>query len=339
MTDFVRNAWYAACWGVDLGEAPVARTVLGEDIALFRTGSGRVAAVEDCCPHRFAALSMGSVEGERLVCGYHGMQFDCDGVCVAVPGQKNVPARTRVRAYPVVEKYGLVWVWPGDVGRATAATLPDVHWLDAPGWRSVTGTTQYDCNWVLLVDNLIDLSHTTFVHKSTIGTGAVADTPVTTSREGDIVTVTRNMNDTEPSKFYRELGGFDGRIDRWHRIWLEPPSTVIIDAGGVPAGTNDPTQGIDTRIISVLTPVDSRTVNQFWGFSRDFRLDDDEIDAVIARSIEFTFDEDRVIMARQQENMEKRPDRPMMNNAADAGVVLARRVIDEMRTAESAGNA
>lgn len=336
MTSFIRNAWYAACWSHELEAVPQAKTILGEELAVFRTESGVAGAVEDCCPHRFAPMTMGTVQGENIVCGYHGMAFGCDGVCVEIPGQKNIPSRARMRSYPVIERNTLVWVWMGDPARADESLLPDVHWLDAPGWKSVTGTTRYDCNWVLLVDNLLDLTHTTFVHKSTIGTDDVAHTPVTTEQNGDIVTVTRVMKDTTPSNFYKRVGGFNGKIDRWQKIWLDPPSTVIIDAGGVPAGTNDKSRGIDTRIISVLKPVDERTVDQIWSFTRDTCLDDTELDADIEKSIVHTFNEDIEFLAGQQLNMEKRPDRRMLNNTADAGVVQARRVIDGLLAAEVA---
>jgi vanillate O-demethylase monooxygenase subunit len=189
---------------------------------------------------------------------------------------------------------------------------------------------------VLLVDNLLDLTHTTFVHQSTIGTEDVANTPVTSERTGDIVTVTRIMKDTEPSNFYKRVGGFEGKIDRWQKIWLDPPSTVIIDAGGVPAGTNDKYRGIDTRIISILKPVDDSTVDQIWAFARDTCLDDADLDADIEKSIIHTFNEDIEFLAGQQRNMEKRPERKMLNNTADSGVVQARRVIDEWLAADMA---
>jgi len=341
MTNFIRNAWYAACWSDELESQPQAKTILGEELAVYRTESGVVAAVEDCCPHRFAPMSLGSIAGENIACGYHGMQFDCAGLCVEIPGQKNIPGRTKIRAYPVVEKYTLVWVWMGDADRVDDGLIPDLHWLDHPDWTAVTGTTRYDCNWVLLVDNLLDLTHTTFVHQSTIGTEDVANTPVTSERVGDIVTVTRIMKGAEPSNFYKRVGGFDGKIDRWQKIWLDPPSTVIIDAGGVPAGTsdkysNDKYGGIDTRIISVLKPVDDGTVDQIWAFARDTCLDDVELDADIEKSIIHTFNEDIEFLAGQQRNMERRPDRKMLNNTADSGVVQARRVIDEWLAADAA---
>ena len=133
MTSFIRNAWYAACWSHELVTAPQAKMILGEELAVFRTESGVAGAVEDCCPHRFAPISMGNVQGENIVCGYHGMAFGCDGVCVEIPGQKNVPERARMRSYPVIERNTVVWVWMGDPAAADEGLLPDVHWLDAPG--------------------------------------------------------------------------------------------------------------------------------------------------------------------------------------------------------------
>ena len=335
MIGFVRNAWYAACWTDELDPGPVARRILGEDLALFRTDTGVPAAVEDCCPHRLAPLSLGRVDGETIECGYHGMRFGIDGVCRRIPNQGNVPSRARLRAYPVMERYRLIWVWMGEAEAADESLIPDVHWIGDPGWTSVTGTMRYDCNWIFLVDNLMDLSHTAFVHRSTIGADDVTTSSAKAVREGSIVTLTRHMKNAEPSIFYRQVGGFTGRIDRWHRIWLEPPSTVSIDAGGVPAGTGDKTRGIDTRVISMLTPVDETSVDQFWSFSRDFGLGDTSLDEKISRTIDVTFNEDRVVLAGQQKNAEKRPHQRMLNNAADAGVEKARRVIEEMLRKEA----
>lgn len=334
MAEFIKNAWYAACWSAELTDSPMAKRVLCQDVALFRTEKGVAGAVEDRCPHRFAPLSLGKVCGENIVCGYHGMQFDCEGNCTSIPGQKNIPSRVRARAYPVVEKYDLIWLWTGDLEKTDPDLVPDVHWITDPDWCSVTGTARYDCNWLLLVDNLIDLSHTTFVHQSTIGTDDVADTPVIAERKGDIVTVTREMKNTEPSKFYKRLRTFSGRVDRWQKIWLEPPSAVIIDAGAVPTGTSDKTRGVDTRVISILKPVDERSVDQLWAFSRDFALDDEKLNVEIEKSLIHTFGEDMAFLAGQQRNLERFPTDKMLNNSADAGVVLTRRVIDEYLAAD-----
>ena len=110
--EFVRNAWYVACWSADLNAAPKAATLLGERVVLFRDEDGRAAALEDRCPHRYLPLSMGAaVPGGGLRCGYHGMTFDSTGTCIAIPGQDRIPPGARVHAYPIVESNGIVWIW------------------------------------------------------------------------------------------------------------------------------------------------------------------------------------------------------------------------------------
>ncbi len=85
---------------------------------LFRGANGKPGALEDRCCHRAAPLSLGAVEGDHLRCGYHGLTFDTKGQCISVPGQDTVPSGARVRAYPVAERYNVVWIWMGDPARA-----------------------------------------------------------------------------------------------------------------------------------------------------------------------------------------------------------------------------
>ena len=115
---FVRNAWYIACWAHELGRAPVTRTMLEEDVVLYRKENGAPVALEDRCCHRHLPLSMGRVEGDCLRCGYHGFKFDGAGACVEIPGVPEIPPRAQVRAYPVIERWKWIWVWMGDPARA-----------------------------------------------------------------------------------------------------------------------------------------------------------------------------------------------------------------------------
>jgi nitrite reductase/ring-hydroxylating ferredoxin subunit len=86
---FLRNAWYTALWSHELKNKSVAKTLLNDKIVLFRNASGQVGALEDCCCHRAAPLSLGEISGEYLTCGYHGLKFDTNGECVEVPGQNR----------------------------------------------------------------------------------------------------------------------------------------------------------------------------------------------------------------------------------------------------------
>ena len=110
---FLRQHWYVAALTAELSARPIARTILGEPVAFYRNERGRVVALADQCPHRGYPLSLGTVVDDVLVCGYHGFTYDCDGLCVAVPGQDRIPTKLAVRAYPVVEKGCWLWIWMG----------------------------------------------------------------------------------------------------------------------------------------------------------------------------------------------------------------------------------
>ena len=138
---FLRNSWYVIFWSRDIADRPQSRMVLGEQIVVFRTADGTLAALEDRCPDRHLPLSMGSVAGETIVCGYHGMAFDAAGTCVAAPGNGTVPPRARVRSYPAVERHETVWVWMGDPAQAGPATIPDVGMITSPHHRAVGRST------------------------------------------------------------------------------------------------------------------------------------------------------------------------------------------------------
>lgn len=336
VTEYVRNAWYAAAWAEELTDQPLPRTLLGENVVLFRGASGVIGALEDICPHRMAPLSLGVVEGDNLRCGYHGLVFDCTGKCQEIPGQVNIPPKAHARHFPLVERWQLAWIWMGEPDRADPELIPNWFWLDHPDWDDSHGTIKYDCNYALIVDNLIDLSHTTFTHKGTIGTEDVAKTPILSERRNGAVYVERVMTQTEPSPFYKKAGGFTGKVDRWQKITYAPPGDMVIDAGAVPAGSNDPNQGIDTRIIGYLTPETDTTVFHFWAFARDFALGDDTVTSMIADQIEITFNEDKALLDGQQRNIDATPGRKLLDNNADAGVVLCRKLLDERLAADQA---
>ena len=111
---FLKYAWYVAAWSDEVtGELKQIR-VLGEKICIFRTSGGEVIALEDACPHRKLPLSKGRIRDDNVECGYHGLTFDCAGQCVWAPGGGRIPSNAKVRAYPVHEQYGLVWIWMGN---------------------------------------------------------------------------------------------------------------------------------------------------------------------------------------------------------------------------------
>ena len=176
---FLMNQWYAAALPRELSSAPLARMICGKPIVMFRTASGIPAALDDRCPHRYAPLSAGSCAGETIACAYHGIAFGPDGACAGIPHQDVIPPRMRVRSYPLVERSGWAWIWLGDPALADPNTIPDYWWFANPKWHCFQRHYYIKAKWESCADNLLDLSHTPFIHKKTVGVPEMAIIPVT----------------------------------------------------------------------------------------------------------------------------------------------------------------
>jgi len=337
---FPKNGWYAACWSKDLTVAPLARTLLDERVVLFRGASGKVGALEDRCCHRAAPLSLGEVVGENLRCGYHGLTFDAEGRCVAVPGQSTVPAGAKVRAYPAVEKWNVVWLWMGDPVRADDSKVVDLPWLADPGWTLTPSYLRIEANAQLLVDNLLDYTHVSYLHSNTIaGDPREATTPTKTERLNDGVRVGRWMIDFKPPPLFAKAGNFAGNVDRWQLATWKPPATVYMDVGCAKTGTGAPegdrTHGISLWSTHLVTPETNSSCHYHFGFARNFRLDDAETSRLMFEGSRATFLEDKAMLEAQQRNLDGGALDGLIHIAADAAQMQARRVLDEMVRSEA----
>ena len=125
MKPFPLNAWYAAAYDVEVKAALLSRTLCNQKLVMFRKTDGQVAVLEDACWHRLLPLSLGRLEGDEVVCGYHGLVFNGDGRCTHMPSQETLNPSACVRSYPLIEKHRFVWVWPGDPAKADPALIPD----------------------------------------------------------------------------------------------------------------------------------------------------------------------------------------------------------------------
>ena len=119
------NHWYMAGWTGDVAEAPLRRVICNHPMVFYRTSDGRLAVLRDRCPHRFAPLSLGSVDADLIACPYHGLKFDRSGACVHNPFGAP-PANAQVETFPVAERDGIIWVWTGaDKAAAALQPVPD----------------------------------------------------------------------------------------------------------------------------------------------------------------------------------------------------------------------
>lgn len=338
---YLRNAWYCAATAAELGTAPLGRIFLGEPVVLYRKADGSVVALEDRCCHRRAPLSKGKVEGDNIRCGYHGFLYDGAGRVIWVPGQDKVPPGARVRAYPLVEKHGFAWIWMGDPALADAAAIPDFHWNDDPAWASVCDRLPVSADYFLLVDNLMDLSHVSFLHAATIGSPDDRNPELAWERGPDWVKGTRIMRNCRPTP-RMQTEGVDFNIDRVQTMTYTPPANVVIDLVTTESGRAPGAAGRHNEhivILDAMTPETATTCHYFWGSARDYRRDDRGFDDFIRRITVVAFNEDKEMLEAEQKIIDLAPDASQVDVTGDTGGLQARRVFARLLAEENARQA
>jgi vanillate O-demethylase monooxygenase subunit len=337
---FPMNAWYVASWDVDLRHELMPVTICNKKLVLYRRSDGKAVALEDACWHRLLPLSKGRLKGDELVCGYHGLVYNSEGRCTHMPSQETINPSACVRSYPVVEKHRFLWVWMGDPALADPAKVPDMHWNHDPDWAGDGKVIRVKCDYRLIVDNLMDLTHETFVHGSSIGNEAVAEAPFDTFHGENSVTVARWMEGIEPPPFWAGQLGKPGPVDRWQIITFQAPCTVNIDVGVAPAGTGAPdgdrSQGVNGYVLNTITPETDKTCLYFWAFCRNYDLKSQRRTAELREGVTRIFHEDELILEAQQQAIDDNPGREFYNLNIDAGAMWARRLIDRMVDEEAA---
>ncbi|MFC3077407.1 Rieske 2Fe-2S domain-containing protein [Phenylobacterium terrae] len=338
---FIRNRWYVAAWDKEVSRKPLARTICGEPVVLFRKGDGTAVALGDYCPHRLLPLSMGQVEGDAIRCGYHGMLVDGAGRCVEMPGQEEPPRKLQVKAYPIVERYRFVWVWIGDEAAADPALLPDFWFCEDKAWTFDGDAYRVACDYRLLVDNLMDLTHETYVHPSSIGQKEIVEAPIETRVEGEAVIVERWMRDIDAPPFWRTFLRKPGLVDRWQICRFALPAAVTIEVGVALAGTGAPegdrSQGVEGVVVNFMTPETETSCWYYWGMARGFDVGDAGLTERMRQSQAAVFAEDVEVLEAQQKSIAAHPDKRLVVLGIDAGGAHARRLIE--RAAVESGRA
>ncbi|MAN76484.1 MAG: Rieske (2Fe-2S) protein [Rhizobiales bacterium] len=337
---FPLNAWYAAAWDVEVKRALLPRKICGKPVVLYRRQDGTAAALADACWHRLLPLSMGELYGDNVICGYHGLEFDDMGRCVYMPSQDTINPSACVKAYPLVEKHRFIWLWMGDPALADPDKVPDLHWNDDPEWAADGKMIHVKCDYRLVIDNLMDLTHETYVHGSSIGNRAVAEAPFTATHSNTTATITRWMTDIDPPPFWRAQLGKPGNVDRWQIINFEAPATIAIDVGVAPHGTGAPegdrSEGVNGFVLNTITPETDKTCHYFWAFARNYNLDEQRRTHELREGVASIFREDETILEAQQIAIDANPDHVIYNLNIDAGSMWARKLIDRMIAEEQA---
>ncbi len=334
---FIKNCWYVAAW---THEIPVGqfltRTVCGRPILFWRDESGTLHAFEDLCCHRGAPLSIGRHEGNAVRCMYHGFLFDTRGVCVEIPGQDRIPGNAKVRSYAVQERHRWVWLWMGEPQAAEPAWIPDTRWLDDPDWACTPpGYLHYDVNYQLVNDNLLDFSHLSYVHPTTLGgSEEYAQLRSRIERLERGLRITRWFMDRPPAPFVEKLvraKGMAGNVDRWNNYDFMLPGVLIMDSGFAIAGTGaehgNREGAIEFRHCQAVTPETEDSCHYFFAQPRNFDKDSEEVNQALYRSVLKAFEEDRAVIMAQAGSLRRNPDFQPVGCGLDAALGQFRALI------------
>lgn len=331
---FLKNCWYVAAWDHEiLGDTLLSRTLLGQPVLLYRKDDGSVVAMDDKCCHRHAPLHLGRKEGDCVRCMYHGAKYDATGACVEIPGQDRIPPKLRQRVYPTVERKRWVWIWMGDPALADSTLIPDTFSLDHPDWRWKPSYLHYECNYLLISDNLLDFSHLSFVHEKTFGGSPnIAEARPEVQRIERGIRVSRPVRNTVPAPYHQRLGKFEGKVDRWFRYDFHIPGILLLDAGVKSAATaDDDLEGaLQFHSCQAITPETDTSTHYFFMQAHNFRRQDAVVTESIDQSQKRAFIEDKQILEAQQRMINSSPESPMVAMAADAGLMQYRRMLAEL---------
>jgi phenylpropionate dioxygenase-like ring-hydroxylating dioxygenase large terminal subunit len=341
---YMRNAWYVAALDSDLQHRLFPTKVLDERIVLYRQTNGEPVALEDACVHRKLPLSMGRIRGDDVECGYHGMTYNAAGRCVRIPCSDRIPSAARVRSYPIVSRYGLLWIWMGDPTLADQSKIIEVeHWGD-PAWGVTRGDAMtVNCNYLYMTDNLLDPSHVAWVHPDSFGNAACESTPVEVKATGTGVIASRWMRAVEVAPLYVPFIQFRGLCDRLQHYEVRYPSHALIKAVFVPSGAGGPdAERHDSAFImdsyNFLTPIDAEHTQYYWFQMRNTLPDDAEASRLMSESVRGAFEEDRVLLnAIQQSFAQTRT--PHIDIAIDSAALRFRRRLRQLIDAQNPAEA
>ncbi|QRX81727.1 aromatic ring-hydroxylating dioxygenase subunit alpha [Glaciimonas sp. PAMC28666] len=328
---YLQNTWYAAAWDHEVTGKFLARTLLDQPVMFYRDVFGKAVALADRCAHRFAPLSGGKLVDGVVECPYHGLRYGSDGICVHNP-HGNIPKAAKVTAYPLLERYGMIWIWMGPAEDADPALLADFSALADERRDYVSGYLRLNCHYELATDNLLDLSHVQYLHPL-IGNSDSSDRNVFALKvDGNTIWAYNTMPGEPLTKMWKMLwdGPADTLVDRRGHMRWDPPSNMLLDIGVTACG-QPKDEGISIAFGHILTPESAHSTHYFWMAGRDCKRNDAALSEKLRIGFDATFrnEDDPMIMACQSrmggvsDLMSLKP----ILLVTDAAAVRARRVL------------
>lgn len=336
--NYPRNMWWCAAFGNEITEKPVARWLLDLPIVLYRLADGTPVALDNRCPHRWAPLSLGKVVNDRLVCPYHGMAFGSDGKCTNIPTQDIIPNSAAVRSYPLRESGSFVWIWMGDTGAMDHEPI-DMSYTTDPGWSFVNGYYEVQANWILIRENVLDLTHIPHLHSATFNQDDWDQAPEVTM-EGDTIVYRQDFDPSPLSPLFCAGFGFeDGKIVKREQEGRMPSLAVSFSDWNVHDIDARPGERVDylVRGAHVVTPAQPGRTHYFWGAAFNVPDVSEEAAKKTIAGITKAFDEDKRILEAIQAQVSADPrglNCTEINLGADSAAIRVRQVLKKRLRAE-----
>jgi phenylpropionate dioxygenase-like ring-hydroxylating dioxygenase large terminal subunit len=304
LTPLIYNEWYVAATRSELGRSLLRRKILDRSVVLFRTQAGFPVAMANRCPHRSYPLSSGTLEGDSIVCGYHGMRIDPKGDCTDYPAVAQCPKKVGVRTYLLVERGPMCWIWMGDPEKADPARIPAPAWMSDEPWVGGAGYFLMKGSYVSLHENLLDTSHLSFLHAKTIGSPDYVKAPFTTEITESYFALNRLVYPTILPEALGKLTGLGGKANVARAVKNEFVSPAYYEATTrmYDASLSDTDRKEFTiRAAHMPTPESLTSTHYFIYVARNFAQEDvGSKNAMLARLMA-AFEEDVIALALQEE--------------------------------------
>ncbi len=341
-TPFIFDAWYVAAFANEIGRSLLKRRLLGRDVVLYRTSDGEAVGLEDRCAHRSFPLSAGRLDGDVLVCGYHGFRYDRAGDVVDIPSQDRCPPNIGVRRYALIERGALVWIWMGDAAAADPSSIPALDWAQYAGWKTTQGYYDLPCNYISLHENLLDLTHIEFLHAQTLGRGSpgYAASPFETQTREGYYALTRTVAPTRLPPIFARTTGL-GDIETAARAicseFLSPACHQVNAAYYDTAAPESDRPEYELKTAHLPTPQDHDSTHYFILHGWNFGLDDADAQAIMHDNLFAAFNEDVDGLTLLQQVLEQRdsePDFYEISVGSDAAAVEMRQYLKRQANLE-----
>jgi vanillate O-demethylase monooxygenase subunit len=305
---YLNNAWYCVGWEHDL-DKPKGLKILGKPLMILRQQDGDIVALDGACPHRFAPLHKGFFKDDIVQCPYHGLEFNTDGKCVHNPHSDHIPPAAELRSYPTQVRNNAIWVWMGDPEKVSDELLPpEMDWATSDKFAIGYGYTHVRANYMLTVDNLLDLSHAAYIHTESFGApqpphGWKNNVHCDYIIEDKVVHSQYHHGEMDTLELFKPLFPQE-RCVQHSFMTLHLPSNLTFDITISEPGAEDRHSGLNIPSFHFVTPEDEKTAHYFYAFGRDALIDVPEATEGIMAGINKAFiEEDEPMIKDIQEIM------------------------------------